>query len=81
MDLRYTTALAATNTCNATPRLGDLGIGSSARLISPGHPADSILVDRMNRRDAHAMPPVGSTRIDEAGVELLRQWIAALEGC
>lgn len=81
MDLRYTTALAATNTCNATPRLGDLGIGSSARLISPGHPDDSILVDRMNRRDAHAMPPVGSTRIDEAGVELLRQWIAALEGC
>ena len=42
MDLRYTTALQRTNTCNATPQSGDLGIGANARLIAPGSAANSV---------------------------------------
>lgn len=81
LDLRYTTALSATNACDALPQLGDLGIGANARLIAPGSAANSIVVNRTNRRDQHAMPPLGSNQVDTAGVALLTQWIDGLAGC
>lgn len=81
MDLRYTTTFAATNTCNAQPQSGDLGLGANARLIAAGSAANSILVNRMNRRDVHAMPPLGSNQIDAAGAALLTQWIDGLPTC
>jgi uncharacterized repeat protein (TIGR03806 family) len=81
MDLRYTTTFAATNTCNAPPQSGDLGLGVNARLIAPGNAANSILINRTNRRDANGMPPLGSNRIDTAGVTLLTQWVNSLAGC
>jgi uncharacterized repeat protein (TIGR03806 family) len=81
LDLRYATAFAATNTCNVSPQAGDLGLGAAARLIAPGNAANSVLVNRVNRRDANAMPPLGSNLIDGAGVALLTQWVDGLEGC
>jgi uncharacterized repeat protein (TIGR03806 family) len=81
MDLRYTTPLTQTNACEAAPQAGDLGIGTAARLIDPGSAANSIIVNRANRRDANAMPPVGSNQVDAAGVALLTQWINGLTGC
>jgi uncharacterized repeat protein (TIGR03806 family) len=81
MDLRYTTAFSATNTCNVAPQLGTLELGANARLIVPGDPGNSVLINRMNRRDAHGMPPVGSAQVDAAGAELLRQWVAGLTSC
>lgn len=81
MDLRYTTALASTNTCNAMPQSGDLDLGADARLIAPGDATLSILLNRMNRRDEHAMPPIGSNQIDTAGVALITEWIEGLPGC
>ena len=80
MDLRYTTALNATNTCNVAPSLGDLGI-SNARLIAPGSAATSIVVSRVNRTGSNAMPPLARHQIDTAGVALLTQWINSLTGC
>jgi uncharacterized repeat protein (TIGR03806 family) len=81
MDLRHTTALASMNACNASPQSGDLGLGANARLIAPGNAVNSLLVNRMNRRDEHAMPPVGSNQIDAAGVALITEWIDGLAGC
>lgn len=81
MDLRHTTSFVATNTCNTLPQSGDLGLGSNARLIAPGSSANSILVYRMNRRDAAAMPPLGSNTVDAAGVALVTQWIDSLANC
>ncbi|MET0533831.1 MAG: PQQ-dependent sugar dehydrogenase [Steroidobacter sp.] len=81
MDLRYTTALAATNACNVSPRSGDLGVGANARLIAPGSATNSLVVNRMNRRDSFAMPPLGSNVADTAGVSLITQWIDGLAGC
>jgi len=81
MDLRYTTALNATNACNATPTAGDLGIGADARLIAPGSSANSVVVNRANRRDSNGMPPVASNEVDADGVALLTQWIDGLSGC
>ena len=81
LDLRYTTSFASTNTCNVTPQAGDLGVGANARLIAPGSAANSILINRVNRRDGSAMPPLGTNRIDTAGVALLTQWVNSLSGC
>jgi uncharacterized repeat protein (TIGR03806 family) len=81
MDLRYTTSLPATNTCDVAPTLGDLDIGAGARLIAPGSAPDSVIPARTSRRDAKAMPPLGSTEIDTAGIALLDSWINSLSNC
>lgn len=82
MDLRYTTALAQTRACNASPLAGgDLGLGANARLIAPGSATNSLVANRMNRRDSQAMPPLGSNVVDAAGVALITQWIDGLAGC
>jgi len=80
LDLRYTTALAGTNACNVTPQAGDLGI-ANARIIAPAEAARSVLLARMDRRDALAMPPLASKVVDSAGVNLVRNWINSLAGC
>lgn len=81
MDLRYSATLVGTNACNAVPRSGDLGLGSNARLIAPGSSANSLMVNRMNRRDTSAMPPLGSNTVDSAAVTLISQWIDGLTAC
>lgn len=81
IDLRYGTALQNTAACDALPQAGTLGIGN-ARIIAPGDAARSTLIARTNRRgDNVAMPPVGSTEIDSAGLTLLTDWMNALTGC
>ncbi len=80
MDLRYTTALPATNACGESPLVGDLDV-PNARLIAPGDAARSLVVNRAGRRDVHGMPPVGSTEIDDVGVGLLTAWINQLASC
>jgi uncharacterized repeat protein (TIGR03806 family) len=81
MDLRYSTLLSSTNACGAMPQSGDLGLGAAARIIAPGSAAASVLVERMNRRDSNAMPPLASSVVDSAGVALLEQWIGSLTAC
>jgi uncharacterized repeat protein (TIGR03806 family) len=80
LDLRYTTALSATNACDVAPALGDLGI-SDPRLIAPGSAARSVLLARVDRTGANAMPPLSRHQIDDAGVQLLSDWINGLTGC
>jgi len=80
LDLRYSVGLAATATCDVTPTAGDLGI-ANARVIAPGAPDRSVLLARMNLRGANQMPPLASTRVDDAGVTLVRDWITSLQNC
>ena len=80
MDLRYGTDFADTSTCDVTPNLGDLGV-PNARLISPGIAAESIIPNRMNRRDVHGMPPLASAIPDANGFALINQWINSLTNC
>ena len=77
LDLRFATAMNATNTCNATPASGDLGV-TGARVITPGDASKSLLYLRMNRRDANQMPPLASHVVDTQGAALLQQWISAM---
>jgi mono/diheme cytochrome c family protein len=80
LDLRFTTALASTNSCDVTPALGNLGI-TDARLIAPGSAARSVMVARVNRVGADAMPPLSKHQIDTAGVQLLTAWVNGLTSC
>ena len=80
MDLRYSTLLSSTNACEAPPQLGDLGI-ANPRIIATGAPDRSVLLARLNRRDAQGMPPLASSVVDAAGVTLLRDWITSLTTC
>jgi hypothetical protein len=80
LDLRYTTLLANTNACDVVPDAGDLGL-PMARIIAPGNAAQSVLVERTNRRDVDGMPPLGSTVVDADGVALLSNWINGLANC
>ncbi|MBN8281208.1 MAG: hypothetical protein J0M16_11405, partial [Gammaproteobacteria bacterium] len=80
LDFRATTALAATNACDAPPQAGDLGI-TDGRIIAPGDPARSVLLARIGRRDAAGMPPLGSNVPDGEGVALLAAWVSSLAGC
>ncbi|MBL8729000.1 MAG: PQQ-dependent sugar dehydrogenase [Planctomycetes bacterium] len=50
--------------------------GSGMRLVAGQHAA-SDLWQRVGRRDAFGMPPLGSGRVDDFGLDLLRQWIDA----
>ena len=77
LDLRNDTALLQTGTCDVAPTAGDLGI-ANARIIAPGDDARSVLLARMSRRDANAMPPVASNVVDAAGVQLIGAWIDSL---
>lgn len=80
LDLRYSTPLAATGACNALPQRGNLGI-ANALIIAPGEAERSVLLERVSRRDAQAMPPLGSAQVDIEGVALLAAWIDGLTSC
>jgi hypothetical protein len=49
------------------------------RVVEPGRPNDSKVVELMSRRGAfRQMPPLGTEQVDERGVQLIREWIGAL---
>ena len=80
LDLRYTTALAATNTCDVVPQ-DDLGL-PGARIVAPGAPGSSVLLARIDTRDPGvAMPPLASNLVDDQGVQLITAWINGLTSC
>jgi hypothetical protein len=57
--------------------------GSGGRLfdIVPGEPDESILVYRMESTDpASMMPELGRSLSHDEGVDLIREWIASLDG-
>ncbi len=80
MDLRYDTPFVAMSICNATPQNGDLAI-TDARLLAPGEPARSLLLERIRRLDSTRMPPSSSNILDNSGIALLHDWIASISSC
>jgi uncharacterized repeat protein (TIGR03806 family) len=80
MDLRFETDLPAMKICDVVPQLGDLGI-ADARILAPGSPGRSVLLQRLKRQDVFRMPPIGGSLLDDGGVRLLENWIQGLAGC
>jgi hypothetical protein len=80
MDLRYATSLAATNTCDVVPQDG-LGL-PNARIVAPGAPGSSVLLERIDTRTPGvAMPPLASNLVDDQGVQLITDWITGMAAC
>lgn len=80
MDFRFDIDWNLINICNHPPTAGDLGVPGVQRLM-PGSAADSLVYLRMSRRDGDAMPPLGSTLIDDKAARLLENWINNLAQC
>ncbi|NND64381.1 MAG: hypothetical protein HKM24_00315, partial [Gammaproteobacteria bacterium] len=80
IDFRATTSLVDSNACNIAPTFGNLGI-TSPLIIAPGDQASSVLINRMDRRDANGMPPLGSLIVDDFGVALMQSWMNGLVNC
>jgi uncharacterized repeat protein (TIGR03806 family) len=56
--------------------------GFQGRIITPGIPANSMIINRMQTNDSfYRMPSVGRTTVHEEGKELLSNWILSLSGC
>ncbi len=78
LDLRY--ARAKHSTINAVPQKF-AGSDSSSLRIKPGYPQQSLLFQLMAHTFSDTsiiMPPLGTSMIDTAGLELVRKWIEAL---
>ncbi len=59
------------------PARGDFAI-ADARIIVPGEPHRSTLWYRMATTGPGRMPHIGAELVDEAGLALVREWIASL---
>lgn len=80
MDFRYSTYWGDGGYCNESPSFGSFGI-ADARLLKPGVAGESIIPLRMQRTDAHRMPPLGVDMVDSQGVAVLEAWINSLLTC
>jgi uncharacterized repeat protein (TIGR03806 family) len=82
MELEFTRPQDDMRLIGVTPLHGDMGI-PGAKLVAPGEPDKSVLLQRMMTRN-HAggatgqMPPLATRVPDPRAAELMRQWIASL---
>jgi uncharacterized repeat protein (TIGR03806 family) len=76
-DARASVPLTLANLINGP--LIDNGGDAANRVIVPGDPLHSRLLQRMARRGPGQMPPLASNERDFVGETLLTQWIAALD--
>ena len=60
MDFRYSVSLSDTGIINVDPSQGNLGI-DNAKIIKPGVPSESILLQRLRTTSSDRMPPLGTS--------------------
>ena len=75
--MHYDLPLEKTNMLEARPSQGTFGI-PAAQVIAPGDAFRSVLLYRMAKLGGGRMPRLGSTEVDQAGVELIYQWLQQL---
>ncbi len=80
MDLRWSTALSDSATCEVSPNKGNLGI-DGATLLSAGSPATSMIYQRILAQPPYRMPPLATSRHDPEAKSLIEDWIANLSSC
>lgn len=71
------TPLDQTNLLEA-PIQGGFGL-DEPKVVAPGLPEASVLYLRMAKLGAGHMPRIGSSQVDEKGLELIRRWIESLD--
>jgi uncharacterized repeat protein (TIGR03806 family) len=77
-DARASTPLSLSHLVNGA--LVENGGDAANRMLVPGDPAHSRILQRMAIRGPGQMPPVGTQERDLAGEGLITQWIVALAG-
>jgi hypothetical protein len=78
MVLEYGAIPSRCKLFDAAPQHGDMKL-DAARIIATGHPDASVLLHRVATRGPNQMPPLASSRVDEAAVKMLREWITKLQ--
>ena len=79
LRLQFPVAVAEMKAVGVRPTRGDFGL-PDACIIKPGDPCASTLYFRMAKFGRDRMPHIGSERPDEAGLKLIEQWIAGMNG-
>jgi glucose/arabinose dehydrogenase len=77
MELEFITPLDKMRVIDAKPVHDTFGI-ADAKIVDPGHPERSLLLHRISHRGKGHMPPLGTLRVDDAAVEMIREWIVNL---
>ncbi len=77
IELEFLVKLDKMRVVDAQPVHDAYGI-AGAKIISPGQPQKSILLKRIEHRDKGHMPPLATSMVDGAAVELMRAWIVEL---
>jgi uncharacterized repeat protein (TIGR03806 family) len=78
-DARFDTPLAQAKVLDAPTMSDSLGI-ASPRVVAPGDPGRSLLLQRMVQTERFKMPPLARDRVDRAAIAALERWIATLPG-
>jgi glucose/arabinose dehydrogenase len=78
MELAFTTRPGRMHLIDEVPQHDRFDI-PDARLVAPSAPERSVLYQRITRRGTGQMPPLMSTEVDEAAVEMIARWIRALQ--
>ena len=79
LRLQYMTRPADMKALGVRPTRGDFGL-PDACIIKPGDPWASTLYYRMAKFGRDRMPHIGADRPDEAGLQLIEEWITSLAG-
>ena len=77
MDLEFTTSRERMRVFDVKPLHETFGL-PEARLVAPGDPGRSVLLQRISHRDRGHMPPVATFLVDDQAVRLLHEWIARM---
>jgi putative heme-binding domain-containing protein len=78
LRLQFPVAVGKMQAVGARPIRGDLGLPDAA-IVKPGDPWASTLYFRMAKFGRDRMPHIGSERPDEAGLQIVEQWIAGMK--
>src|SRR5262249_3507056 len=76
-QMLFTLPLEKTGTIDVPPAHGNFGV-ANARLLVPGHPEQSMILQRMSRLGLGRMPHVASNVVDQQAVRLIEDWIRQL---
>jgi uncharacterized repeat protein (TIGR03806 family) len=76
-DARFDIPLKEQGIINAATVSDSLNV-IDPKVVAPGDPARSMLIQRMRRSDNFKMPPLASNVHDESALAVLEQWISSL---
>jgi mono/diheme cytochrome c family protein len=77
MELEYATAPDKMRVLGEKPLHAAFEL-PDARLVAPGRPDRSVVLKRVGTRGPGQMPPLSTSRVDEAGLAMLREWVATM---